>query len=318
MAARTWVEVALNGPWGRSRQPGIPVRVAEIVREGMEAAHAGAAIVHFHPYDEATGRQRDDWEICARIIEGIRSRVDAIVYPTVPMSGGGEGAAAAQARFRHLDELGRRGLIEWAVVDPGSVNLARLDAVARGEAGVPYLNPEEHVREGLSLARRHGFRPSYAIYEPGFTRLGAAMAAGFPGLAAPVYRFMFSDEFAFGFPPERFGLDAHLELLRRVAPHAPWMVAGLGVELGGLIDEAAARGGHVRVGLEDAPFGTGSSNLALVGGAVRRIQAAGAEPATAAEIRARLRAIDALVTGATILRPEGGAHWLKGGAPDRA
>ncbi len=40
---RTWIEVALNGPWGRALQPGIPIGVDEIVREGLAAAEAGAA-----------------------------------------------------------------------------------------------------------------------------------------------------------------------------------------------------------------------------------------------------------------------------------
>ena len=56
-ARRTWIEVALNGPWGQELQPGAPVAVDAIVREGIAAAEAGAGIVHFHAYDEATGRQ---------------------------------------------------------------------------------------------------------------------------------------------------------------------------------------------------------------------------------------------------------------------
>ena len=60
--AKTWLEVALNGPWGRTRQPGIPVRLADIVAEGIACAREGAAIVHVHAYDEASGRQRDSAE----------------------------------------------------------------------------------------------------------------------------------------------------------------------------------------------------------------------------------------------------------------
>lgn len=298
MAARepTWIEVALNGPWGAALQPGAPIRIDDVVRQGIEAAGAGAAIVHFHAYDEGTGRQKDDWELYARIIEGIRARVDVIAYPTIPLAGSGLGShepSGARERYRHVDELGRRGLIEWAVCDPGSVNFARFDRFAEGDAGFVYLNPGEHVREGLRLAAEHGIRPSFAIYEPGFSRLGAALAAAQGGVPTPVYRFMFSDEFAWGFPPKPYGLEAHLALLADVAPRAPWMVAGLGVDITPLIVEAAERGGHVRVGLEDAPFGCGRSNLALVEDAVRRVRAAGREPATSAQVRAACRALDA-------------------------
>jgi len=56
-----------------------------------------------------------------------------------------------------------------------------------------------------------------------------------------------------------------------------------------LIGFAVERGGHVRVGLEDAPFGSAKSNLQWVDDAVRRIRSAGGDLATAAEVRARLK-----------------------------
>ncbi|MFN0041408.1 MAG: 3-keto-5-aminohexanoate cleavage protein [Burkholderiales bacterium] len=120
---KTWLEVALNGPWTRRRQPRIPVTVPEIVAEGIQCVQSGAAIVHVHAYNEATGEQTEDAETYARIIEGIRTKVDAIVYPTVP-TGGMEGRSAADpSRFAHIEALARRGLFEWAAVDPGSVNI---------------------------------------------------------------------------------------------------------------------------------------------------------------------------------------------------
>ena len=93
---------------------------------------------------------------------------------------------AARGRATRMSKsLRKRGLIEWAVVDPGSVNLARFDEVAAGEPGFVYLNPGEHVIEGLRVCARHGVRPSFAIYEPGFARLGAALASADARTASP-------------------------------------------------------------------------------------------------------------------------------------
>ena len=282
-----WLEAALNGPWTRARQPRIPVTVDEIISDGIACAQAGAAIVHLHAYDEATGKQKDDWQIYARIIEGIRARCDAIVYPTIPIAGSGFAGelTSAQDRYAHLAELAKRGLVEWAVVDPGSVNLATFDGVANGEPGFVYQNPGEHVIEGLRVCARYSVRPSYAIYEPGFTRLGAAFVKAMPRVPMPVYRFMFSDQFAFGYPPVPNYLDAHLSLLEEVAPGAPWMVAGLGVDIRSLIPHAVARGGHVRVGLEDCLLGAETSDLKLVEEAVRLIEAAGGKLAASKDVR---------------------------------
>lgn len=285
-----WIEAALNGPWGRERQPLIPISVEEIVADGIAAADAGAGIIHVHAYDAVTGRQNDAWETYARIIEGIRSARDVIVYPTIPLAGSSYAAANAEQRFAHTAELAKRGLIEWTVVDPGSVNFTRFEDVAARAGGFIYMNPPEDIREGIRLAGTYGLHAGYAIYEAGFTRLGAALAAAVPGMPTPIYRFMFSDEFAWGFPPKPVHLDAHLALLRDVAPQAPWMVAGLGVDIRRLIEPAVARGGHVRVGLEDAPWGSSHGNRYWVEEAARAVRAAGAEPATAAEVRAALKA----------------------------
>ncbi|HEX6363843.1 MAG TPA: 3-keto-5-aminohexanoate cleavage protein, partial [Albitalea sp.] len=255
MSVPVWLEVALNGPWSRARQPNIPVQADEIVQAALACADAGAAIVHFHAYDPASGRQRDDYEIYAPIIERIRSRADVICYGTLPFAGSidAPNPLTPAQRFSAVDQLVRAGLVEWSVVDPGSTNISHHDDIARGKEGFVYANPEGHIRHGLALAQRYGITPSYAIYEPGFMRLGAALHKAYPGAPVPIYRLMFSQHIAFGFPPADWALDAYLRLLEIEQPGAPWMVAGLGVELGDLMEAAVARGGHVRVGLEDAP-----------------------------------------------------------------
>src|SRR5919107_769060 len=234
MAEGVWLEVALNGPWTRQRQPGIPVTRGEIVEQAVACAGAGAAVVHPPAYAEG---------------------------------------------------LGRAGLIEWSVVDPGSVTLATFAELRDGEDGFLYANSASDVRIGLELCGQHGLVPSYAIYEPGFLRTGAALRAAVPGSPNPVYRFMFSTAFTFGLPPTEWALDSYLRLLDASDPGAPWMIAGLGVELDGLWDAAMARGGHLRVGLEDAPPGCTRTNAEMVAEACRAVQQAGRPLATASEVR---------------------------------
>jgi 3-keto-5-aminohexanoate cleavage enzyme len=285
------IEAALNGPWSRGVQPGIPDTVDTIVAEGIACAAAGASIIHVHAYDGG-GPQTFDWQIYARIIEGIRAKIDVPVYPSIPSAGIGVGPlpTEAAARFQHIEALAARGLLEFAVVDPGSVNFTRLAIGPDTPPAPTYLNPEEHVRHALGFAARYGFHPAYAIYEPGFTRAGAALARA-AGTKAPLYRLMFSETFAYGFPPRPWALAAHLALIDEEAPGAPWMIAGLGVDIRPLVPETVRRGGHVRVGLEDAPFGCPMTNLALVEEAVALVRASDAEPATVAEMRAALAAI---------------------------
>jgi 3-keto-5-aminohexanoate cleavage enzyme len=69
------------------------------------------------------------------------------------------------------------------------------------------------------------------------------------------------------------------------------MIAAVNADLRPLFAETVARGGHLRVGLEDAPLGTRTSNLALVEEAVRMVREQGAEPASVAEMRQALAAL---------------------------
>ena len=39
-----------------------------------------------------------------------------------------------------------------------------------------WYRPFCHVRHAMAFAKRYGFHPAYAVYEPGFTRAGAALA----------------------------------------------------------------------------------------------------------------------------------------------
>ena len=209
---QTWIEAALNGPWSRKRQPGIPDTVEAIVAEGIACAKAGACIIHVHAYDGG-GPQTFDWRIYARIIEGIRAKVDVPVYPSIPSAGIGTGPLPddAAARFAHVEALAARGLLEFAVIDPGSVNFTELDAGPDTPAALTYLNPEAHVRHALAFAVRYGFHPAYAIYEPGFTRAGAALARALR-TKTPIYRLMFSRDLRLWLPAEA--------LRARGAPHA--------------------------------------------------------------------------------------------------
>ena len=288
---KVWIEAALNGPWSRAMQPGIPDRVETIIAEGVACARAGATIIHTHAYDGG-GPQTFDWQVYARIIEGIRAQMDVPVYPSYPaiMTTGADPSppfADAAVRFAHVEALAARGLLDFAVVDPGSVNFSQTRTTSAANPAATYMNPESHVRYALNFAARHGLHPAFAIYEPGFTRAGATLAR-VAGVKTPIYRFMFSEQFAFGFPPKPYALSAHLALLEEAAGPAPWMIAGLGADIRPLIGETVARGGHIRVGLEDAPLRTPTSNLAMVEEAVRMVREHGAEPASASELRQAL------------------------------
>jgi uncharacterized protein (DUF849 family) len=101
---------------------------------------------------------------------------------------------------------------------------------------------------------------------------------------------MFSETFAVGFPPKPYGLSAYLSLLEEISSQPLWMIAGFSADVRPLIGATVVRGGHVRVGLEDAPLGSKTTNLAWVEDAVRLVRQRGGDIATSADVRQELRA----------------------------
>jgi 3-keto-5-aminohexanoate cleavage enzyme len=57
------------------------------------------------------------------------------------------------------------------------------------------------------------------------------------------------------------------------------MVSGLGVDIRPLIPAIVSRGGHMRVGLEEAPFGTPTTNPEWVESAVSLVEKEAGPPA---------------------------------------
>ena len=266
MTRPVFIEAALNGPWSQKRQPLMPVTINALVSEGIECARAGASVIHIHVYHPDTSHQFEDFDAYRAVIEGIREVEDVIVYPTLPLSGFGKTAQTStpDLRFATVAKLAQAGLVEWSVIDPGSAQIN--DLQPEDDEGVQflYLNSEAEIRFGLELASLYKFVPSFAIYEPGFLRLGAMMSKLTRGCPKPIYRFMFSDKFSFGFPPENIYLEGYTKLLNSCDPGAIWMIAGLQVDLGPITQACLAAGGHIRTGLEDAPFNSSKGNLDLV------------------------------------------------------
>ncbi len=274
-----WLEVALNGGAGLAYQPNIPITPEAIIAEGIACAKAGASIIHLHVYDD-DGKPYENAERYAQVIEGIREQCDAIVYPTLGLS------PVLEERLAPINALANKGLLEWGVIDPGSVNITHTSQLAMKADGFLYANPDDHIRALLELAKRDNWRPAYAIYEPGFARLGAAMSDSVDGVRDPIYRVMFSDNLLFGMAPSEMAVRFYAEHLSQVVPDAVWMVSGLDANVEPVIPLALELGAQIRVGLEDAPFGCTQSNIELVEQAVRAIESSGRPIASVEQVRA--------------------------------
>lgn len=76
-----------GGIHGKEANPNLPEQPDEIIKQGVECAEAGAAILHVHARDKE-GKPTGDVNIFREIHEGLKSRCNAIIQLT---TGGGLG-----------------------------------------------------------------------------------------------------------------------------------------------------------------------------------------------------------------------------------
>jgi 3-keto-5-aminohexanoate cleavage enzyme len=267
------IEAAINGA-----NPDAPRTPEEITRCALACFDAGAAVVHNHidlfgSADEAAARYREGWDPV------LATRPDALLYPTI------NGIGPVEDRYSHITPLAEQGGLRIGVIDPGSVNLG---------ASFAYVNAGSDIEHQWKLCDAFGLVPGMSIFEPGFLRAALAYWRAGKLPAGTMLRFYFGGReaeadggFTFGLAPTERALDAYLELLGDCP--LPWSVTVVGGDLFAtdLPDLALARGGHLRVGLEDHR-GRRATNEELVAQAVARVEASGRTVASCATASAYL------------------------------
>ena len=281
------IDVALNGSTPKSRNPHVPRSPAEVAADAIACLDAGAALVHTHTDDTATGSNRihdpEPYREAWRAV--IAERPDAILYPTMAVGGG---AATIEQRYSHVVALAEDGLLGLGTMDAGSLNLGGAD-----EEGLPrdidavYQNSFHDIRYMMDTCARLGVGLSASIFEPGFLRTVPAFhhAGRLPqGTAVKLY-FGAREPVSFGLPPTMPSLQAYVAMLEGTT--VPWFVSAIGGDVVrcGLARLAIERGGHVQVGLEPYAGDRTPTNAELVREVAALAEDVGRPVGSAAEAR---------------------------------
>jgi 3-keto-5-aminohexanoate cleavage enzyme len=276
------IECAVNGATPRARNANVPVTPDEIAEVGLACIEAGAAIVHQHD-DVLAGSRPSVDDMAARSLAAYETilavRPDAIMYPTTNFGDG-----PISERWGHHEILAEAGAIRMGLLDPGSLSLGApgRDGIPRG--GFVYAHSYDEIRLKADGCRRLGLGPSIAIFEPGYLQVVMAYHRAGQLPQGAFVKLYFSDgRLLFGHRPCTKALDLYLDMLGDSG--LPWAVAVLGGDVVGcgFAAEAVARGGHLRVGLEDFGGPSAPSNVELVEAAVAVAHAAGRTVASCTE-----------------------------------
>ena len=137
-----FITCALTGAGDTTgRSDKVPVTPEQIARAGIDAARAGAAVIHVHVRDPETGQPARDPALYREVVERVRdSGVDVVLNLTagmggdltlgpadrpLPFSQAGTDLASAEERLAHVTEL----LPEICTLDCGTMNFGEGDYV---------------------------------------------------------------------------------------------------------------------------------------------------------------------------------------------
>lgn len=272
-----------------AKNPKVPVTPIQIADAAIEAARAGAAIVHLHVRDPETGQGSRDPELFREVVDRVRDRdTDVVINLTAGMGGDWTPRADDPSmpgpstdmigpleRLAHVEGL----LPEICSLDCGTLNFSDTDTI--------YISTPPTLRKMAELTRDWGVKPELEVFDLGHIRFASQMIA--EGLVEEPPMF----QICLGIP---WGADQSVETMIAMKSHLPsganWAGFGISRMQMPMAAVAVAMGGNVRVGLEDNIYldrGVLATNGALVERAVEIVQRMGARPLTPQEARNRLR-----------------------------
>ncbi len=270
------------------RHPEIPVTPAQIAQAAVDAAKAGAAIVHCHVRDPATGKGSRDVALYREVVARIRdSGTDVVINLTAGMGGDlfigpdenptdfGENSDLVGAfdRLPHVEEL----LPEICSLDCGSFNF--------GEGSLVYVSTPDMLRRGARRIQKLGVKPELEIFDSGHLSFTLKLIA--EGLIddPPLFQLCFG--IPWGAPADVGVMKASVDMLPSGANFTAFAISRKQMAFAA---QSVLLGGHVRVGLEDNLYlsrGVFASNAQLVERARRIVELMGASVLGPDEARAR-------------------------------
>ena len=269
------------------KNPAVPVTPEQIARSAIDAAHAGAAIVHIHVRDPHTTKPSMDGALYRDVVERIRaSGTDVLINLTtgpgarfVPgdddplRPGPGTTLRRPEDRVRHIVELKP----DICSLDMGSLNMG--DRV--------FVNTPVHLQKMATAIRDAGVTPELEVFETGHLLLAKRMIETGHIKPPGLFQICLGISWAQPATPEA------MTYMRNLLPSGcVWFAFGISLYQFPMVAQAILLGGHPRVGLEDNIYlekgKLAPSNAALVEKAARIVELLGDQVATPAEARALL------------------------------
>ena len=270
------------------KHPAIPVTPTQIAAAAVEAAKAGATVVHCH-VRESNGRPSRRTDLYKEVVDRIRSSgTDIIINLTAGMGGDleigpdeqptqfgpGTDLVGAIERLVHVEALRP----EICTLDCGTLNF--------GDGNTIYVSTPMQLRAGAKRITELGVKAELEIFDTGHLWFAHQMIK--EGLLIdPLVQLCLG--IPWGAPADTTTMKAMVD---NIPPGLVWAGFGIGRMQMPMAAQAVLLGGNVRVGLEDNIWldkGVPASNGQLVERVVELLACMGARPMSPAEGRVKMK-----------------------------
>jgi len=276
------------------KSPHVPVTPQQIAESAIDAANAGAAVVHIHVRDPQTGKGARATELYAEVVERIRdSGTDVVLNLTAGMGGDlvlggdeqvlpvnpdGTDMAGATERLDHVRTL----MPEICTLDCGTMNFA---------SGGDYVmvNTPGVLRSMARQVQALGVRPELEVFDTG--HLVQVKELIRDGLLDDPVMIQLCMGIAYGAPDDP---NTFMALVNNLPNDCVFSAFSIGRMQIHYVAMAALAGGNVRVGLEDNLYlsaGKLATNADLVARAVTVLHGMNAKVMSAQAVRDKLELV---------------------------
>jgi uncharacterized protein (DUF849 family) len=270
----------------------VPVTPEQIANSAIEAAKAGAAVVHIHVRDPKTGRGSRNTELYAEVVDRIRSSdIDVVINLTAGMGGDlvlggdenvlplnpdGTDMAGATERLDHVSKL----LPEICTLDCGTMNFA---------SGGDYImtNTPSVLRKMARIVQDLGVRPELEVFDTGHLVMVKDLIKD--GLLDDPIMIQLCMGIAYGAPDDPTTFLAMVNQLPNDCVFSAFSISRMQLPF---VAQSVLAGGNVRVGLEDNLYlnrGELATNGSLVARAVDILEGMNVKVMGPAEVRENLK-----------------------------
>ncbi|WP_271273460.1 3-keto-5-aminohexanoate cleavage protein [Aliamphritea hakodatensis] len=289
---KPFITCAVTGSGGtQDRSPHVPRSPEQIANDCIDAAKAGAAVVHCHVREPDTGKPSRRVELYRELTERVRdAEVDVVLNLTAGMGGDivfgnteapfplNEAATdmvGATERMEHV----RQCLPEICTLDCGTMNFAEADYVMTNTPGM--------LRAMGKMMTDLGVRPEIEAFDTGHLWLAKQLVS--EGIIEDPVMIQLCMGIPWGAPDD---LNTFMAMVNNIPESWTFSAFSIGRNQMPFAAAAMLAGGNIRVGLEDNLWlgkGQLATNAQLVEKAATIVTNMGATLMTPAEVREKMQ-----------------------------